>query len=252
MSRVLILIIVLTLSSAGIAMVDLPAGCWQSQKVPCAVRASHAGEAFTYHQAGGQAMEFELVAEKKASWVVQVDGIKLIQGEFWVKSSKDLIILSNSISAQVNGEFWIDVKEDITEIKNLQAEFKKLQMTGSVQGEEDVTLPVGFENWYGTLNSEGKLNMGVLRPIDRAPFFSTWARHMKISKAVAVAQIEKWKEIWTGAVAASSELYARVIERKIANEEAKRRELQRRIDEEAAEKRQLRQMFRVRHSLGEP
>jgi hypothetical protein len=252
MSRSQFFFLTLLLCTASHAFVDEPAGCWGARKIPCAVRATKAGEAFYYSRPGAESFQFELIAAKKASWLLQQEGLKLLEGELWVKSSRDLRVETNQIFAVAQGEFWIQLQGSKTELKNLEAEFTRLQMTGLPGDGKRVSLPVGFENWYGGLNSDGDLNVGVLRPIDRVPFFSSWARQMKVSKPLAVEKIEKWREIWQAATDASSELYARVVERKIASEENRLREVQRRKDEAASEKRQLLQMFRERHSLGEP
>jgi hypothetical protein len=122
----------------------------------------------------------------------------------------------------------------------------QLELRGT---EKTLGIPLGFQNWFGDLNSLGSVSQGVLRPIDKSAFFKSWAKHMKANRLLASEKVEQWKELWKNSAQMGSNLYSEIAQRMIAKEDQKRSEAQRRRADQIQEQSRLRKMFRERNGL---
>lgn len=225
------------------AYVDEPLGCLQAEKLPCAVRATFAGEKFHYKKREVQA---NWLAAKKASWVLDEQGFKFISGQVWLQSSVQFSVRTNSVVTLANSELWLESVEERTKIANLSGDSLNLKLAAT--GEKQ-SLPVGFENWFSGLDSAGQVSHGVPKAVDKVQFFKDWAQKLRVSDSFAKEKIAEWKEQWKNIASLSSEIYSGAVKRAIAQQEQKElKEIQAR-ERKREEQRKLRKMFRARNGL---
>ncbi len=235
------------LSSPVRAYVDEPKGCWHSERQPCAVRATAAGEKFKFQQGSRQGT---WASAKGTSWIIEDQDLKLLTGKIWIQTSAKFNVVTNQVKFEADGEFWIENASSKTKVINLSGNALHLALVSSVnQSQETQTLPVGFENWFGSLDSSGQASRGILRPVAKAEFFKVWAQKMKVSEVVAKKKMADWKELWQDSAVVSADLYTEVVHRAIAQNEQKKNEIARRKENVIEEQQRLRKMFRARNGL---
>ncbi len=221
--------------------VDAPAGCFRKKAYPCKVRVSSGFLAF--EKASNQ---FHL-GESSSLLFLGESEVQLLQGQLWVPASKHLVVRSTSaLKVAVSGEWFFQRQENAQFLlRNLDGEIRFLSRF--VFASE--TLPVGFENWYGTLDSSGQISRGVIRPIDMKEFLTAWMPLAGSSVAEMRKATLEYKQKWGEAVSKSASLYQEVVERRMASHEDKARRQAERKRSEEAERERIRQMFREKNGL---
>lgn len=225
-----------------LGFVDLPKGCHSRQVYPCQVRVNGG---FLAIEQGGQSLQ---LADQSALSFLASNEVQILAGSLWVRKSQDLTVRMSPLLALSlsSGEFFFSRQSDSALlVRNL---------AGEVGFESDrvfanEVLPVGFQNWYGPLNTNGQISRGMIRPIDMAAFLKDWLSMSGLSRAEMRHQIESYRESWKDGLELSVELYSQVVSRRIAAVEEKERKKQERLSALRQERLRLRNMYRAKNGL---
>jgi hypothetical protein len=221
--------------------VDSPQNCYEKEKYPCNLRIS---EGFLAFERGDQ--QFHL-AKQSALLFHGASKIQVLQGQLWIRNSKKLtLVLSPALEIQLDGEFFVEKRADLTSrIHNLAGTARFLSKY--VFASE--SLPLGFENWYGAMDTSGQVQRGVIRPIEIADFLKSWIPVSGLPMAQLKKNLELYRDSWSETTEASAQMYQQVIERRIASHlEKERKQLERRRSVEQDQSR-YRQMFREKNDI---
>lgn len=216
--------------------VDLPQGCFTKKTFPCALR-STAG-ALKFESVSGSYFLGDLSSVRFTS----ANQIQLLSGSLWIERSQQLEFVANpELTLKLAGEFFLEKqKAGMVLVRNLNGvvEFDSRFLFKAE------SLPLGFQNWYGTLTTQKQINRGVIRPIEVLPFLKVWQPVAGLSPAETKARVHVYKQSWAEGVEISSQFYKEVVERRLASQA----ELdQRRVDRQKAalnEQKRIRQMYR--------
>jgi hypothetical protein len=222
-------------------LVDLPRGCFTQKKFPCQVRVTSSFLAFDL---GLQ--KFHLGA-KSSLLFISAEQIQLLQGDLWIQQSDSLgLKFSPALKMVVSGEWLIrKAPQAQTHVFNLagQSKFDSQFVFPSE------SVPVGFQNWYGLIDSNGEISRGVIRPIQIKEFLKTWIPLSGLSMAEIRKSTLSYREAWGDSLERSAKLYQEIVERRLASHEDKALRLQDKRRQAEIERAQLRRMFRERNGL---
>lgn len=243
MKRLTLMLLILFTSPWLRALVDLPEACYLKSSLPCSFRASSDGDVISWHY---ETYSLELTASKGAAWTLSANGLQLLEGMLWLRKVKNLTLFRNQMPLHLNGDFFISQYlqdgENRLEIKNLSG-----TVTGQI-GQQQLVIPVGFENWIGEMGSEKVPRLGILRPIVTAKFIPLWIKKMRVNSAASRSYVSEWKLQWAGSADESSALYADIVQRNIATTEARQKSQQEKSKRAQQERLQLRNLFRQKNS----
>lgn len=222
-------------------VVDLPRDCFSQRKFPCQIRSSAGFLAF---ELGSQKYH---LGPKSSMEIQSIDQISLLQGDLWVKDSMDLSFkISPALKMVLNGEWLLrKAPEARTQVFNLAGESKFISKF--VFPSESV--PTGFENWYGLMDSNGEVSRGVIRPIQITGFLKTWIPLSGLSMAEIRKATSVYRSQWGDSLEKSANLYREIVERRLASQEDRVRRSQEKRRQDESEKAQLRRMYRERNGL---
>jgi hypothetical protein len=229
---------------AELKFVDLPQNCYAKKTYPCQVRIS--GGSLTIER---EAQVLHL-ADQGAISFLSANELQFLSGAAWIEKANALTVkVSAVLKIQISGEWLLKKEKDATMVmRNLAGEARFL----SDRVFPNEALPVGFQNWYGLLDTSGSVSRGMIRPIEVGEFLRDWLPMSNLSVAEMKHQISSYKERWKGALEQSAQLYAQVATRRIAAvEERERLKLEKAVSLRQ-EREKLRQMYRDRNGLSEP
>lgn len=210
--------------------VDQSEGCFARKSYPCALKVLKGN--FRIERAGQV-----YVLDQGAAIVLRSESeIQLLEGQLWIeKSSRLSLVINPFFKPMVSGEFWLKKENDRTFISNLQGEFK--------------SVPVGFENWYGGLSTEQKVDSGIIQPIPFETFASNWSRIYSGPKTAKLARLKAYRDQWKDSMSQGTEFYAKVIERSMASVENQNRRERKVILTREQERKALNELFRSKNYL---
>lgn len=215
---------------------DHPAQCFGKKIYPCSLRSLSGG--LRFERAG---MSYVLGSKSSIKFLME-DQIQILEGSLWVENSKDLQIFAHPhFGFGVSGEVFLQKNTDGTLlVRNLggEVQFKSPYLF------KQEALPVGFQNWYGRLNSQKQIDRGVFRAIEVAAFLKAWIPMSNLSVAEAKGRVLVWKESWSRAVEMSAQFYQEVVERRVASLEELDQQRARRQKAARDEQNKIRQLYR--------
>lgn len=242
-SLVLILMFSLSLEASQFekAFVDSPAGCFSAKKYPCSLKATGA-----YLNFEREAQKYHL-ADKSALIFWSESQVQLMQGKLWIVDSKELSLkVSPALHLKFSGEFFIEKQPDATMlVRNLNG----IVFFESKYVFANEALPVGFQNWFGPMDSSGQISRGVIRPIVLADFLKAWMPISGLPVSIAKKNMLSYRELWKEGVEQSAQLYQQIIERRLASHEEKARKLNARKQALQNEQKLFKKMFREKNGL---
>lgn len=232
---------VCSMAQADYGFVDSPEQCFVKHRYPCSLRVSQGFLSFER-----ESQKYHL-AEKSSLLFVSPSQVQLLQGRVWVQDSKSLRIkISSALQMTISGEWFFEKQMDSTLLaRNLSGE--ALFNSKFVFAHE--SLPLGFQNWFGPVDSTGQISRGVIRPIAVADFLRAWLPLTGLSVAESKKRSQNYKSLWAGNVEQSATLYKQVVQRRLASQQEK---AQKKADQRAkrlAEQAELKKMFRQKNGL---
>lgn len=164
---------------------------------------------------------------------------QLMKGTLWVESGKELKVstLYGDFEAPL-GSYWLIEQDHQVVVRNIDADLNVTLRDG-----KKISVPEGFEVWIGGINSEGKSDYGMIRPIDMKEHIPLWASLFKGNKEAFVKQVQDLKENWGDLVAKSSEIYQDTVDRKLASIAERDKKEQEAKARAAAERERIRRLF---------
>ncbi|MEZ0391719.1 MAG: hypothetical protein ACAH59_05860 [Pseudobdellovibrionaceae bacterium] len=221
--------------------IDSPSKCFSQRKYPCSLRVSR-----RMHSFEREAQRYHL-GENGALLFLSESQIQLMQGVLWIQSSKDLEVKSSSaLSMKLSGEWLLEKRPDTSLL------FRNLKGSIDFQSKfvfTNESLPVGFQNWYGPMDSSGQISRGMIRPLVLKDFLQVWIPLSGLSLAEVKRQTADYKKTWGNTVEQSSKFYQQVAERRLASQEEKARKLAAQKASRQQEQSDFRQMFRKKNGL---
>lgn len=182
---------------------------------------------------------------KESMFELKGEGLRGLQGSAWVQSTTEIPFSTSYIQGTLNGDVWISHFPEKTLIRHLSGEIF-IRHTGS---REIMSLPVGFENWYGGLQTDGKAFAGTLRALPASPFLVEWFKEFKVPPELAKKIWQIWSQAWRGNVEAGSEIYQAAMDRQVAATRAQQQAHQRSQERQKQEAAALRQLYRSKNGL---
>ena len=146
-----------------------------------------------------------------------------------------------TISAEAegsSGQYWVFVEKNRTVFRNVSA---KLVVT--FKDQTKMEIPRGFEIWVGNVNSEARVEHGMVEPIDLKRHLKSWHSLYPGTRQQFVSEVQDLKDQWADLVEQSGDIYKKVAERKLAaldDEKRHQLEIQKQKEEE---RRQVRETF---------
>ncbi|PIS11364.1 MAG: hypothetical protein COT73_04490 [Bdellovibrio sp. CG10_big_fil_rev_8_21_14_0_10_47_8] len=221
--------------------VDLPEGCFNKKVYPCALRVP---SGFLRFERGhdvfqlGENSDLVFLGPKK---------FKLLKGRAWIQSKSDLTIeVQPEFLMSSQGEIYLEkLSSTGILIRNLDSELS-ISSSRLLPSE---ALPIGFQNWYSGMGTQGQIVRGVIRPIDGEEFLRSWLPLAGLSVAQAKRKVSEYREQWAQAVEMASKLYQEVVDRRQASVAEKEAQVQRVRLRRQTEKKKLREIFCQKNGL---
>lgn len=216
---------------ASSGVLEQPEACLKAQET-CAVQVlksgfHHINKSESFHATPGTTvMRFS-----GAQW-------RLIQGALWVEKGALEVQTPYADLKASQGQYWALSQKDRVVIRNMDANLMVTLRDGKV-----VQVPEGFEFWVAGVDSVGKTQYGMIRPIDMKEHLPLWNSLFVGSKDHFKKEIERYKITWGDLTLKSSAIYKEIINRQIAADEAAQRAHELRQQKIAEDIRRRREMF---------
>jgi len=239
----LISILFSQLAQAELRFVDSPKGCYARKSYPCQVRVS--GGSLVIER-GNQILH---LADQGALSFLAENEIQFLSGGAWIEGAEGLKVkISSVLGLQIKGEWFFHREKDATMlIRNLNGEAQFL----SSRVFPSEAIPIGFQNWYGLIDSTGQVSRGIIRPIELKPFLKDWLAISGLSIAEMKNRVSIYRELWKDGLEMSVALYGQVVSRRIASVEERERKRAAQIEAVQRERAKLKSMYRDRNGFGE-
>lgn len=229
------------------SLVDEPSGCLSKQRYPCAIlfqksQKLEVSGAQVWAARGTSLVLFAADKEKQE--------IKLLEGKVWVRSKSTVMVDHAEVEFRGSGDLWFERSaNNQLNVKNLngQLSVKSPIFATGFGGSQDI--PVGFENWYQGINTTGKVEQGVLKPILEPAFFKSWNRFTKLPVKEATQVIKTYQTLWKSNAQAAAEMYKETIERRLASMDVAAAQQERQRLRHLQEEQNLKTMFLNRYNM---
>lgn len=223
-------------AAPALLFVDLPKNCFAGKVYPCSLRSTNGMLKF---ERGSES--YQLGAQSAVRFLKE-DQVQLLTGSLWIEKSTSLqFIVNPEIKLTLDGDFFLEKqKESVVLVRNLNgvAGFQSRFLF------KEESLPMGFENWYGTLTTQKQISRGVIRPIEALPFLKSWSPISGLSPAEVKKRVQFYRKNWSENIEVSTQFYQEVIERRLASQESLDQARVNRLKAASAEKSRIRQMYR--------
>ncbi|MGZ3804047.1 MAG: hypothetical protein ACXVB4_07560 [Pseudobdellovibrionaceae bacterium] len=136
----------------------------------------------------------------------------LVAGSLWVQNAPSVKI--KTLSAEVegsSGQYWVAAEKGHFVFRNITA---KLIVT--LKDRTKIEIPRGFEMWVGDVNSEAKVEHGMVEPVDLKEYLKSWYALYPGNRQQFLSEVQDLKDQWADLVEESGDIYKKVVERKIA------------------------------------
>ncbi len=194
----------------ALQFVDLPKDCFAKKQYPCSVRAAE--QVLRFDRGAGS---FQLGKGASVKFFEQ-DQVALLRGVVWIQNAQKLeFVVHPQMKLSLIGEVLIEKHADQNLlVRNINADIK-FQSESVFKSE---ALPVGYQNWYGGLDTRKQIQRGIISPIQAGPFLKSWIPLAGLSAAETKRKIAEFKESWVGNVESSTLFYKEIVERRIASQ----------------------------------
>jgi hypothetical protein len=207
-----------------------------SQKTPCVIQAAAGAFHFKSEHLSLHATPKSVLAEDaENSW-------RYLSGNLWVEKSKNLKM--HTIYADLTserGSFWLVENEGKLFVRNVNAD-----LVVQLRDGKKLNVPEGFEFWIGGINSLGRSEFGMIRPIDIKQHLALWNELYQGDKEDFVAEVKEMKQYWGDLVARSGDIYKNQVQRKLASIEDEKQSAKEKKRREEAHKAKVRELYRQR------
>jgi hypothetical protein len=147
----------------------------------------------------------------------------LVSGSLWMQNAPSVQI--KTIAADIegsSGQYWVFIEKNHTVIRNISS---KLIVT--LKDQKKIEIPRGFEIWVGSVNSEARVEHGMVEPVDLKKHLKSWYQLYPGSRQQFVSEVQDLKDQWADLVEQSGDMYKKVVERKMASlDEEKNRQIE--------------------------
>ncbi len=227
--------------------VDSPAGCFLKEKYPCKLRV--ASGSFAGHLTISRERQSFNLSPDTSVLFTSATQIEVMEGSLWIKDSQQLtLILSPRLKVELNGQFFMERKKDHSAVlQNLNGEIK----FHSPAVDPSEALPLGFENWYGGLTTSGKIQRGIIRPIQTSQFLKNWIPICGLASAEMKKQLKSYRQSWIDTTEIASEMYQAVVERQLASQAEKQQRSSQRRQLVKKDEQNFRRLYREKNNLPE-
>jgi hypothetical protein len=171
--------------------------------------------------------------------------VRPLQGGGWIQSAEEIPFSTSYIQGTISGGIWISHIQGKTMIRHLSGDL----FIRHVSSSEPMVLPVGFENWYAGLQTDGKPFQGIVRPLAANSFLVEWFKEFQVPAKVAKKFWITWSRAWKGNIDIGSEIYKTSMERQLASEKEKESARELRAERQRQEAHRLRQIYRSKNSI---
>lgn len=171
--------------------------------------------------------------------LVQNKEWKLVEGALWVQNAPSVAIKTVSADVEASsGDYWVLTEKDRVVFRNISSRLIVTFKDGT-----HLEVPRGFQVWAGNVDSEARVQHGVVEPIELKEHLKLWYSVFPGSRKEFLSQVQDLKDQWVDLVEQSGEIYQRVAERKLASIEEKKRERDEAAKKKARRDAELRQKF---------
>ncbi len=143
----------------------------------------------------------------------------LIEGALWAQNASAVKIKTVSAEAEGSGgQYWVFAENGHFVFRNISA---KLIVT--FIDKTKMEIPRGFEVWAGGVNSEAKVEHGVVELINFKQHLKSWYELYPGTREQFISEIQDLKDQWVDSVDQSGDIYKKIVERKLAALEDQKR-----------------------------
>lgn len=220
------------------AYVDQPAQCLKDKKFPCAVRVTDRTDKFEMEK-------FKFFAAPAATVIFNADNsIRLLEGGIWILQAQELKVEGGVVDFYVSGHVWLE--------KSNQGRILAYNLLGDLQAQlfnskSKEVIPVGFQNWFDGMLDAKTVNHGVIAPIEPLSFLSRCIKVQALPKKNLVGHLKKYRLAWADNLNQAGELYAQIVERRIASYQEKQERAYQAYLNNLKQQQQLRTLYRDRY-----
>lgn len=209
-----------------------PEKCLSSTESACSVQALQAPFHYSHKNLSLHATKGSTLSR------LQGDQWRLVEGSLWVeKGAPSIETVYARISAK-EGQFWVLEQKDRVVLRNMDADLDITLRDG-----QKINLPAGFEVWVAGINSLGKSEHGVIRPVDMAEHLPLWKSMYQGSNKKFVEEVHDLHDRWGDLVEKSSAMYEGSIRRGLASAADRDQKEKEAARQKAAEKQKLHDLF---------
>lgn len=166
----------------------------------------------------------------------------LVAGGLWVQNAPSVRIKTLSAEAEgSSGQYWVFSDKDRFLFRNITA-----KLTLILKDQSKMEVPRGFEVWVGGVDSEARVERGMVQPIDLKQHLKSWQALYPGSRSQFISEVQDLKGQWADLVEKSGDIYKKVAERKLALVSEEQRQAQERQKKKELERRRLRENYHRR------
>lgn len=224
------------------SFIDLPKGCYGKQSYPCTL---------TVEKGFLSLMRSESVVHLSKEGVLAFfapDQMQLLKGQIWIQGAKHVTLkMSSVLKLEVDGDWLVSFVGHSNQVNILNLNGQAKFVSQSVF--ENESIPVGFENWYSGIATNGQVLRGIIRPIENESFLKNWMPISGMSLAASKHKFKNYKENWQGVIEESANFYQQVVARRVASAEAAQDRKDARARLLQQEQAKFRKMFRQKLGL---
>ena len=188
-------------------LIQEPAACMKGKET-CALHVvgrayHHMKNGVNFHAAEGSTV----VRNTDHNW-------NFVAGRVWIEDGDDLEFQSVYATLKTGfGQYWIIDQNDRILIRNMSSDLKVTLRDG-----RQLELPEGFEVWISGLNSDGKTEYGMVKPIEMKEHIALWGGLYNGNKKSFKRDLLRFKERWGNLPEKSSQIYRALVDRKVASD----------------------------------
>jgi hypothetical protein len=147
----------------------------------------------------------------------------LVEGSLWVENAPSVKIKTVSAEAEgSSGQYWVFAEKGRIVFRNITA-----KLVINFKDHSKLEIPRGFEVWVGGVNSEAKVEHGMVEPINLKRHLKAWYALYPGDRQQFVSEVQDLKDQWADLIEQSGEIYKKVAVRKLAAlDDQKRQQLE--------------------------
>lgn len=166
------------------------------------------------------------------------DQWRLIKGNLWVEKGTLQVQTPYADLQAKRGQYWVLTQNDRIVVRNMDSD-----LVVTLRDGKTVQVPEGFEFWVAGVDSDGKTDYGMIRPIDMKAHLPLWNSLYTGDKESFKKQVQGYREFWGDLTAKSSAIYKEIINREIAADDAAQKALELKEKRKADELRRMKDLY---------